>query len=87
MVERMQYLQELAKDGGVLAVGFTPLAFLGRFGTPAVVISFLNIAVFGLLRFYDIRTRSPERAELAGMKLELEATKAGVDSRGLRRNS
>jgi hypothetical protein len=73
MVQRMHYLTDLAKDGGVLAAGFTPLAFLGQFGTPAVFISLLNILIFGLLRFYDIRTRSRERLEIARLRLELSA--------------
>ena len=69
------YLPDLVKDGGVLAVGFGPLAFLGQFGTPAVLIALLNIMVFGALRFYDIRLCSRERFELQRLKLELEAAK------------
>jgi hypothetical protein len=38
-----------------------------------VLISLLNIVVFGLLRFYDIRLKSRERMELARLKLELQA--------------
>ena len=75
IIPRMQYLPDLAKDGGFLAVGFGPLAFLGQWGTPAVLIALLNILVFGALRFYDIRLRSRERVELARLRLELEAAR------------
>jgi hypothetical protein len=75
----MHYLSDLAKDGGVLAVGFGPLAFLGQFGTPAVLISLLNIIVVGLLRLYDIRVRSRERTELAKLKLALAVQRGGAD--------
>jgi len=77
----MHYLPDLAKDGGLLAVGFGPLAFLNQFGTPAVLISLLNIIVFGLLRFYDIRVRSRERMEMARLKLELAAGRGSADVR------
>lgn len=76
----MYYLQDLVKDGGVLAVGFGPLAFLGQFGTPAVLVSLLNIIVFASLRLYDIRVRSRERTELARLKLELAAKRAGAEA-------
>jgi hypothetical protein len=69
----MTYLHDLAKDGGMLAVGFGPLAFLGQYGTPAVLVSILNVLIVGALRVYDLRLRSRERAELARLKLELEA--------------
>jgi hypothetical protein len=69
------HFQDLAKDAAGLAAGFTPLAFLAPFGGPAVAVSLLNILVFALLRFYDIRTRSRERIELARLKLELEAAR------------
>lgn len=81
MVHRMTYLPDLAKDGGVLAVGFGPLAFLGQFGTPAVLVAILNIVVFGALRFYDIRVRSRERVELQRLRLELEAAQRGGGER------
>ena len=76
---RMHYLSDLAKDGGALAVGFGPLAFLGQFGTPAVLISLLNIIVVGLLRYYDIRVRSRERMELTRLKLELAASRGDAN--------
>jgi hypothetical protein len=75
MVDRMHYIHDLAKDGGVLAVSFGPLAFLGSFGTPAVLISLLNLLVVASLRYYDIRVRSRERLELGRLKLELEAAR------------
>lgn len=79
VVTRMTHFADFAKDGGALAVGLGPLAFLGQFGTPAVLISLLNIIVVGLLRYYDIRVRSRERMELARLKLELEARKGSAD--------
>jgi hypothetical protein len=84
MGSRMFHLDHLAKDSAGLAAGFTPLAFLGQFGTPAVLVSLLNIAVFALLRYLDIRTRSRERLELARLRMELEATTAQreVDAHG-----
>ncbi len=69
----MHYFQDLVKDGGVLTAGFAPLALLGQYGTPAVLMSLLNLLIFGLLRIYDIRTRSRERLELARLRIELEA--------------
>ena len=55
----------LAEDGGIPAVGFGPLAFLGRWGRPSVLIALLNILVFGGPRFYDVRLRSRGRPEVA----------------------
>lgn len=73
MVHRMHF--DLAKDLGGLAAGFTPLAFLGQLGTPAALLSLVNILVFGALRLYDIRLRARERLQLERLKLELEAAK------------
>lgn len=74
MVTRMS-IHDLAKDAGGLAAGFGPLAFFGQWGTPAVLISLLNIIVFGPIRFYDVRLKSRERIELGRLKLELEAAR------------
>ena len=62
MIDRFHHLPELVKDGGVLATGFAPLAFLGQWGTPAVFVSVFNVLVFGALRLYDVRLRSPRAA-------------------------
>jgi hypothetical protein len=76
------HFQDLAKDAAGLTAGFTPLAFLVPFGGPAVVVSLLNILVFALLRYYDIRTRSRERIELARLKLELESARRNDNREG-----
>ena len=76
------HFQDLAKDAAGLTAGFTPLAFLAPFGGPAVAVSLLNIIIFALLRFYDIRTRSRERIELARLKLELESARRNDNHEG-----
>lgn len=72
------HIHDLMKDAGGLAAGFGPLAFFGAWGTPAVLISLLNIVVFGLLRFYNIKLRSRERMETARLRLELEEARGAV---------
>jgi|GEM_PF-6246784 len=71
---------DLVKDAAGLAAGFTPLAFLGQFGTPAVAVSLFNILVFALLRYLDIRMRSRERLELERLRLELNVARGVGDS-------
>ena len=73
----MNIIHELIKDGAGLAAGFAPLALLGGPETTTVLVALLNILVFGLLRFYDLRTRSRERREMARLRYELEAAQRG----------
>jgi hypothetical protein len=90
MTNRM-LLPDLAVDSTHLAGGLFPLAFLSSLGSPAVLVSLINIAIIGIIRYVDMRARnrarmreievrSNERLELQRMKLELEAAQGAKGS-------
>ena len=67
------FYYDLAKDGFHLAAGFSPLAFLSAFGSPAIIVSSINILVVAALRVLEMRMRSRARLELERLRLELES--------------
>ena len=64
---------DIAKDGVHLVAGFSPLAFFGVFGEPAIMVSVINILVVAALRVLEMRMRSRERMEIERLRLELKS--------------
>jgi hypothetical protein len=65
----------LVVDTSHLASGLMPLAILSSFGSPAVLVSLLNILIVAGIRYLDLRARERERRYEIDRRLELEAAR------------